>query len=116
MKRKHHGTDEVIRKVREAELLEGSGQTVGQVCQKLEISEQALNRWRKQFRGMGDDHIKRLKDLEDENRRLKKLVADQALGACGRSLRLGDNDRRWPDKPVFDGLKHPQPCLKHPQP
>jgi putative transposase len=79
MKRKRHGTDEVIRKLREAELLEGSGQTVGQVCQKLEISEQTLHRWRKQFRGMGDDHIRRLKALEDENRRLKKLVADQAL-------------------------------------
>ncbi len=79
MKRKRHGTEEIIRKLREAEVLEGQGQSVGQVCQKLEISEQTLGRWRKQFRGMGDEQIKRLKELEEENRRLKKAVADLVL-------------------------------------
>jgi transposase-like protein len=79
MKRKRHTTDEVVRKLREAEVLEGQGQTIAQVCQKLEISEQTLHRWRKQFRGMGDDQIKRLKELEEENRRLKKAVADLVL-------------------------------------
>ncbi|MCC7389652.1 MAG: transposase [Phycisphaerales bacterium] len=79
MKRKRHTTDEVVRKLREAELLEGQGQTIGQVCQQLEISEQTLQRWRNQFRGMGDDQIKRLKELEEENRRLKKAVADLVL-------------------------------------
>jgi transposase-like protein len=79
MKRKRHGTEEIIRKLREAEILEGQGQTLGQVCQKLEISEQTLHRWKKQFCGMGDDHIRRLKELEEENRRLKKAVADLVL-------------------------------------
>jgi transposase-like protein len=79
MKRKRHGTDEIIRKLREAESMEGSGQTIGQVCQRLEISEQTLFRWRKQFRGMEDGQIKRLKALEEENRRLKKAVADLVL-------------------------------------
>ena len=79
MKRKRHGTDEIIRKLREAEVLEGQGQTVGQVCQRLEISEQTLSRWRKQFRGMGDNQIKRLKEFEEENRWLKKAVADLVL-------------------------------------
>ena len=79
MKRKRHTTDEVVRKLREAEALEGQGQTIAQVCQKLGISEQTLHRWRKQFRGMGDDQIKRLKELEEENRRLKKAVADLVL-------------------------------------
>ncbi len=79
MKRKRHTTDEVVRKLREAEALEGQGQTIAQVCQKLEISEQTLHRWRKQFRGMGEDRIKRLKELEEENRRLKKAVADLVL-------------------------------------
>lgn len=79
MKRKRHGTDEVIRKLREAEALEAQGQGVGQVCQRLEISEQTLHRWRKQFRGMGDDQIKQLKALQEENRRLKKAVADLVL-------------------------------------
>lgn len=79
MKRKRHGTDEVIRKLREAEAMEASGQTVGAICQKLEISEATLGRWRKQFRGMGDEDIKRLRALEEENRRLKKAVADLTL-------------------------------------
>lgn len=79
MKRKRHTTDEVVRKLREAEVLEGQGQTIGQVCQALGVSEQTLHRWRKQFRGMGDDQIKRLKELEEENRRLKKAVADLVL-------------------------------------
>lgn len=79
MKRKRHSTDEVIRKLREAEELEAAGASRGEVCQKLEISEPTLARWRQQFRGMGDDQIKRLKALEEENRRLKKAVADLVL-------------------------------------
>jgi putative transposase len=79
MKRKRHGTDEIIRKLREAEGLEAQGQTVGQVCQRLEISEQTLHRWRRQFRGMGDEQIKELRRLQEENRRLKKAVADLVL-------------------------------------
>jgi putative transposase len=79
MKRKRHGTDEVIRKLREAEALEAQGQSVAQVCQRLEVSEQTLARWKKAFRGMGDDQIKLLKQLQEENRRLKKAVADLVL-------------------------------------
>lgn len=79
MKRKRHSTDEVIRKLRDAEAMEGSGCSRGEILQKLEVSEQTLLRWRKQFRGMGDDQIKRLKQLEEENRRLKKAVADLVL-------------------------------------
>lgn len=79
MKRKRHSTNEVIRKLREAEALEASGCSKGQVCQKLEISEHTYIRWRKQFGGMGDEQIKRLKHLEEENRRLKKAVADLVL-------------------------------------
>ncbi len=79
MKRKRHGTDEVIRKLREAEAMEAAGASRAEVLQKLGVSEQTLLRWRKQFRGMGDDQIKRLKALEEENRRLKKAVADLVL-------------------------------------
>lgn len=79
MKRQRHGQEEIIRKLREAEGLEGAGQTMGQVCQKLEISEATLHRWRKLYRGMGDDHIRRYKGLEEENRRLKKAVAELTL-------------------------------------
>jgi transposase-like protein len=79
MKRKRHSTEEIIRKLREAEQLQASGQTVGQVCQKLEISQGTLHRWQNQFRSMGDSEIKRLRALEEENRRLKKAVAELTL-------------------------------------
>ncbi|MCC6427930.1 MAG: transposase [Phycisphaerales bacterium] len=79
MKRKRHGSEEIIRKLREAEQLLAAGEGVAHVCQKLEISAQTLGRWRQQFRGMGDDEIKRLRSLEEENRRLKKAVADLTL-------------------------------------
>ncbi len=78
MKRKRHGTEEIIRKLREAEQLEAGGQSLAQVCQKLEISAATLARWRTQFRGMGKE-VKRLRALEEENRRLKKAVADLTL-------------------------------------
>lgn len=79
MKRKRHNSEQIIRKLREAEAMEATGQTLGQLCQKLEISEQTLYRWRQQYRGMGDDQIRRLKELEEENRRLKKAVAELVL-------------------------------------
>jgi len=79
MKRKRHSTDEIIRKLREAEAMEASGTSAAEVCQKLEVSLPTLARWRKQFRGMEDDQIKQLKALQEENRRLKKAVADLVL-------------------------------------
>lgn len=68
MKRKRHNTDEVIRKLRQAEALGAQGKSVGQVCQKLEVSEATVNCWRKEFREMGDDDIKPLRALGEERR------------------------------------------------
>lgn len=82
MKRKRHSPEQIIRKLREAEAGISAGQTVGQVCQKLAISEQTYHRWRNQYGGMKADEAKRLKALEHENARLKKLVAEQALDAA----------------------------------
>jgi transposase-like protein len=79
MKRKRHSPEQIIRKLREAEAGISGGQTVGQVCQKLAISEQTYHRWRNQYGGMRIDEAKRLKAMQNENQRLKKLVADQAL-------------------------------------
>lgn len=79
MKRKRHSTEEIVRKLREADQLIAHGEKIAAVCQKLEVSEQTLGRWRQQCRGMGDDEIKRLRALEEENRRLKKAVADLTL-------------------------------------
>ncbi len=64
---------------RDAEADLAAGMTIGQICQKLEISEATFNRWRNQYGGMKGEEMKRLKELEQENRRLKGLVADLSL-------------------------------------
>lgn len=71
--------EQIIRLLREAEVEVAGGKTVGQVCQRLGISEQTFYRWRQQYGGVTVDEAKRLKDLEAENARLKKLVAELAL-------------------------------------
>lgn len=76
---KKHTTEQIIRKLREGETLAASGKTVAEVCQALEISTQTYHRWMKKYGRMGSDDVRRLRELEEENRRLKKLVADQAL-------------------------------------
>ena len=79
MKKKRHTAEQIISKLREAEVELAKGISVGQVCRKLEISEHTYYRWRKEYGGLKVDQAKRLKELEKENARLKKLVADQAL-------------------------------------
>ena len=79
MKRTRHSPEQIIRKLREADALLGGGATIGQVCQKLEVAEATFHRWRNQYGGMKANEAKRLKELERENVRLKKLVAEQAL-------------------------------------
>ncbi|MCE9553353.1 MAG: transposase [Planctomycetes bacterium] len=79
MKGKKHGAEQIIKKLREADAMIAGGKTVGQVCQGLEISEQTLNRWRNQYGGMKSEEAKRLQELDDENKRLKKLLAEAEL-------------------------------------
>jgi transposase-like protein len=79
MARKRHKTEEIISKLREAEILLSQGKTVGVACKQLEVTEQTYYRWRKEYGGLRMDQAKRLRDLEKENARLKRLVADQAL-------------------------------------
>ena len=79
MKRTRHSPQQIIAKLREADALLGGGATLGQVCQKLGVAEATFHRWRNQYGGMKAHEAKRLKELEQENARLKKLVADQAL-------------------------------------
>ena len=79
MKKKRHSPEQIIRKLRDAEGHLAGGMTIGQACQKLEISEQTFHRWRNQYGGMKANDAKRLKELELENRRLKKAVADLTL-------------------------------------
>lgn len=79
MKEKRHSPEQIIRKLREAEGLLSVGKTIAEVCQKLEVSEQTFHRWRNQYGGMKANDAKRLKELSEENRRLKKAVADLTL-------------------------------------
>ena len=79
MKRKKHNPDQIIAKLREADGLLATGATIALVCQKIEVSEQTFHRWRNQYGGMKANQAKRLKELEQENARLKKLVADLSL-------------------------------------
>ena len=77
--RRRHTPEQVIRKLREGERLLGQGQELVQVCKHLEVSEQTWHRWRHQYGGMKAQDAKRLKELEKENTRLKRLLAEQAL-------------------------------------
>jgi len=79
MKRTRHSPEQIIAKLREADALLGGGATLGQVCQKLGVAEATFHRWRNQYGGMKANDAKRLKQLERENARLKKVVAEQAL-------------------------------------
>jgi hypothetical protein len=79
VKRRRHSREQVIRKLREGERLLGEGQELSAVCKHLEVTEQTWTRWRNQYGGVKADDAKRLKELEKQNQRLKKIVADQAL-------------------------------------
>ncbi len=79
MARKRHTAEQIIAKLREAEVELAKGQPLVDVVRKLEIAEQTYYRWRKEYGGLRVDQAKRLKELEKENARLKRLVADQAL-------------------------------------
>ena len=79
MPRKRYSTEQIVTKVRQAEVELGRGLRTPQVCKKLGVSEQTSSRWRKEYGGLRLDQAKRLKALEQEHTQLKKLVADQAL-------------------------------------
>ena len=79
MRRKTFSPEQIIGKLREAEVLLSQGQTVGAVSRKLEVTEQTYYRWRREYGGMQVEQARRLKELERENTRLKKLVADLSL-------------------------------------
>ena len=79
MPRKRYPPDQIIQKLREAEVLLGQGQTVTQVARALGISEQTYYRWRREYGGMDKTQARRLKELERENARLKRIVAGLSL-------------------------------------
>ena len=81
MKSRKHKPEQIIKKLREADAMLAAGKTIGQVAQALEISEQTFHRWRNQYGGMKAEEAKRLKELEAENARLKKMYAEERIKA-----------------------------------
>ncbi len=79
MAKRRHTTEQIIRKLREAEVELAKGQAIKAVCKKLQITEQTYYRWRKEYGGLRMDQARRFKQLEKENGRLKKLVAEKEL-------------------------------------
>ena len=79
MKRKRHTPEQIIRKLREADAQMSAGAGISEVCRGFGVSETTLHRWRNQYGGMKAEGVKRLRELEKENGRLKRIVADQAL-------------------------------------
>ena len=79
MQRKRRSAEQIVNKLREADVLIAQGQTVAQVCKQIGVTDQTYYRWRKEYGGLKADQAKRLKELERENARLKKLVADLSL-------------------------------------
>ena len=79
MGKKRFTAEQIISKLREAEVLQSSGLSIVEICRQLEIKEQTYYKWRKEYGGMRVDQAKRLKEVEQENSRLKKLVADLSL-------------------------------------
>ena len=79
MARRTYTPEQIINKLREAEVLLSQGATIGEASRKIGVTEQTYYRWRKEYGGMRLEQAKRLKELEKENSRLKKLVADISL-------------------------------------
>jgi putative transposase len=78
-RRRSYTPEQIITKLRKAEIYLGQGKTVKEACKQLEISEQTYYRWRREYGGMDITQAKKLKEMEKENARLKKLVADLSL-------------------------------------
>jgi len=79
MGKKRHTAEEIITKLREAEVLHSKGQTMAEACRQLLITEQTYYKWRKEYGGLRVDQAKRFKEIEQENSRLKRLVADLSM-------------------------------------
>jgi putative transposase len=76
---KRHSPEQIVKKLRDADAMLNAGKTTGEVVQFLQVSEQTYYRWRNQYGGMKAEEAKRLKELETENGRLKKLLAEAEL-------------------------------------
>ena len=79
MSRKRYTAEEIINKLHEADVLQSQGKTIAEVSRQLEVSEMTYYKWRKEYGGLRVDQAKRLKELEQENQKLRKVVADLSI-------------------------------------
>jgi putative transposase len=79
MAKQRHTVEQIISKLRQAEVELGQGRSMGEVCRSLGVTEQTYYRWRKEYGGLKMDQAKRLKEVEQENTRLRRAVADLTL-------------------------------------
>jgi putative transposase len=79
VKQQRFSPEQIVNKLRQAEVMQAQGQTIAQACKSIGITEQTYYRWRREYGGLKTDQAKRLKELERENARLKRLVADAEL-------------------------------------
>jgi transposase-like protein len=91
-KRKRHSPEQIVKKLRDADVMLNCGQGIEEVLKSIEVSEATYHRWRQQYGGMKSDEAKRLKDLELENARLKRLLADAELDKAMLREALRGND------------------------
>ena len=89
MSKKKHTAEEIVTKLREADVLLAKGQSIVEACRQIGVSDQTYYKWRKEYGGLGVDQAKRLKELEQENGRLRKVVADLVMEASIPTV-------RWP--------------------
>ncbi len=79
MARKRHSAEEIVNQLREAEVLIAGGTTIAQVCKQIGVTDQTYYKWRREYGGLKTNQAKRFKELEQENTRLKKLLAEAHL-------------------------------------
>lgn len=89
---KRHTPEQIVKKLRDAEVMLNNGKSMEEVLQTLEVSDGTYNRWRNQFGGMKSEEAKRLRDLESENARLKRLLAEAELDKAMLKEALRGND------------------------
>ena len=91
-KRKRHTPEQIVKKLRDAEVMLNAGKSMEEVLKMLEVSETTFDRWQNQFGGMKSEEAKRLKELEGENARLKRLLAEAELDKAMLKEALRGND------------------------
>jgi len=91
-RRNRHSPEQIVKKLRDADVMLTSGKSLAEVLQTMEISEATYHRWRNQYGGMKSDEAKRLKELENENSRLKRLLAEAELDKAMLKEALRGND------------------------